>query len=115
MQFPNLIDKRIGDRVRSRRISLDMSQQTLAQALATTIQQVQNWEAGVSRIGAARLVELSSILEVSPIFFFADEQSAELNGEAGPKEAARSQSVFGSSPPSQMVRLLRAFANMSKD
>ena len=65
----NPIDKHIGSRVRMRRLMLDMSQTDLGDALGLTFQQVQKYEKGANRIGAARLQHLSQILQV-PVPFF---------------------------------------------
>ena len=62
---PNPIDKHVGSRVRMRRMMLSMSQEKLGDALGLTFQQVQKYEKGVNRVGAARLKEISKILEVS--------------------------------------------------
>jgi transcriptional regulator with XRE-family HTH domain len=66
----NTIDQHVGSRVRMRRRMLDMSQTDLANALGLTFQQVQKYEKGANRIGAARLQHLSQILQVPVPFFF---------------------------------------------
>jgi transcriptional regulator with XRE-family HTH domain len=67
---PNLIDKHVGARVRMRRLMLDMTQEQLGKALGLTFQQVQKYENGMNRIGAARLHQLAGILQVPVAFFF---------------------------------------------
>lgn len=67
---PNPIDKHVGSRVRMRRMMLGMSQEKLGDALGVTFQQVQKNEKGINRIGASRLQQLSSILQVPVPFFF---------------------------------------------
>jgi transcriptional regulator with XRE-family HTH domain len=69
-KVPNLTDKRVGARVRMRRIMLAMSQEHLADALGITYQQVQKNEKGANRIGASRLQQISQILQVPVAFFF---------------------------------------------
>jgi transcriptional regulator with XRE-family HTH domain len=54
-----------------------MSPKDLADALETTVQQVQQWEAGTSRIGSTRLMKLTKILGVNAAFFFADSEPDE--------------------------------------
>jgi transcriptional regulator with XRE-family HTH domain len=66
----NPIDKHVGDRVRMRRLMLDMSQTDLADALGLTFQQVQKYEKGTNRIGASRLQHISQILQAPVPFFF---------------------------------------------
>jgi transcriptional regulator with XRE-family HTH domain len=70
MRAPNPIDIYVGKRVRMRRLMLDMSQETLADALGLTFQQVQKYEKGANRVGASRLQRLSEILQVQVGFFF---------------------------------------------
>ena len=48
------VDRRVGDQLRQRRVSLGMSQSQLASALGVSYQQVQKYERGASRIGASR-------------------------------------------------------------
>jgi transcriptional regulator with XRE-family HTH domain len=49
---------------------LNMSQEKLGEALGLTFQQVQKYEKGTNRIGASRLQQISSILQVPVSFFF---------------------------------------------
>ena len=67
---PNPIDKHVGSRVRMRRMMLAMSQEKLGDALGLTFQQVQKYEKGTNRIGASRLQQISTILQVPVAFFF---------------------------------------------
>ena len=66
----NPIDRHVGSRVRMRRILLGMSQEKLGEALGLTFQQVQKYEKGTNRIGASRLQQISTTLNVPPSFFF---------------------------------------------
>ena len=69
------MDRRFGRRVRARRLELEMSQETLAQALGITFQQVQKYERGVNRISASRLYDIAIALDV-PITTLFDELTA---------------------------------------
>jgi transcriptional regulator with XRE-family HTH domain len=53
-----------------RRMMLGMSQEKLGDALSLTFQQVQKYEKGANRIGASRLQQIASILQVPVSFFF---------------------------------------------
>src|SRR5580658_805128 len=64
------VDKYVGQRLRMRRLMLDMSQANVADALGLTFQQVQKYEKGANRIGASRLQHISQILQVPVVFFF---------------------------------------------
>lgn len=63
------IDRHVGQRVRMRRIQLDMSQSSVAEKMNVSFQSVQKFETAANRISAARLYKLSRILRV-PISYF---------------------------------------------
>ncbi|MBJ7409384.1 MAG: helix-turn-helix transcriptional regulator [Phenylobacterium sp.] len=67
---PDPIDVHVGLRVRLRRKSLGLSQQSLAEALDLTFQQVQKYERGANRISASTLFRISQVLEVPVSYFF---------------------------------------------
>jgi transcriptional regulator with XRE-family HTH domain len=64
------VDIHVGQKIRARRIFLRMSQTEVADALGISFQQIQKYENGTNRIGAARLQQISGALGVSPIYFF---------------------------------------------
>jgi transcriptional regulator with XRE-family HTH domain len=70
--IPNPIDVHVGKRIRMRRLFLGMNQESLANALGLTFQQVQKYEGGANRVSASRLSAMSDILEVPIAFFFND-------------------------------------------
>ena len=74
---PNLIDVHVGDRIRSRRMLLGLSQANLGAVLRLTSQQVQKYERGLNRVAASRLFELSCVLQVPISFFFDDLRGSE--------------------------------------
>jgi transcriptional regulator with XRE-family HTH domain len=63
-------DTHVGQRVRTRRLMLGMSQSNVADALGVTFQQLQKYEKGINRISASRLQHISQILQVPVTFFF---------------------------------------------
>jgi transcriptional regulator with XRE-family HTH domain len=69
----NADDRRVGQRIRQRRLELDMSQETLAVELGLSFQQIQKYEKGVNRVGAGRLREIARMLRVPIGYFFPDE------------------------------------------
>ena len=69
---PHPMDIHVGSRVRLRRMMQGISQDKLGEELDLTFQQVQKYEKGVNRIGAARLYEIARILDVPVQFFFDD-------------------------------------------
>ncbi len=73
VKVPLPTDVHVGARVRMRRLMLKLSQTDLAEQLGLTFQQVQKYEKGANRIGASRLQQISSILQVPVSFFFEDQ------------------------------------------
>jgi transcriptional regulator with XRE-family HTH domain len=71
MPFSAQIDQQIGDRLRVRRIALEMTPQKLAAALGVSVLRVYEWEAGATRIEPDLLPEVAKVLGVSPEYFLA--------------------------------------------
>lgn len=67
---PNPIDELVGQKVKSRRITLGLSQHELAQACDVSFQQVQKYERGTNRVSASRLYQMSEVLGVPIEYFF---------------------------------------------
>jgi transcriptional regulator with XRE-family HTH domain len=66
----NAVDKRIGQRVRARRLEIAMSQERLAELLGVTFQQVQKYEKGANRIASSRLLDIAEALDMNVALFF---------------------------------------------
>src|SRR5476651_1149618 len=64
-------DIELGKRIRLRRVEQKISQAELGQKLGVSFQQVQKYEKGVNHVGAARLQQIATALDV-PITFFYD-------------------------------------------
>jgi transcriptional regulator with XRE-family HTH domain len=81
--IPNPIDVHVGNRIRMRRLLLGMNQETLANALGLTFQQVQKYEGGANRVSASRLSAMAEILGVPISYFFGDlrPDDAEISAE----------------------------------
>jgi transcriptional regulator with XRE-family HTH domain len=116
-KVPNPIDRHVGSRVRMRRILLGMSQEKLGDALGLTFQQIQKYEKGTNRIGASRLQQISTTLNVPPAFFF---DGAPLNydvigggrGELAGAADANSSFVFDFIATTEGLNLNKAFARI---
>ena len=63
-------DRHVGKRIRMRRLMMKMGQTELGRRLGLTAMAVSKYERGEIRIGASRLQEISTILQVTPAFFF---------------------------------------------
>ena len=63
-------DIEMGKRIRLRRVEQRISQAELGQKLGVSFQQVQKYEKGVNRVGAARLQQIATALDVPVTFFY---------------------------------------------
>jgi transcriptional regulator with XRE-family HTH domain len=63
-------DIEMGRRIRLRRREAGISQTELAAHLGLTFQQVQKYEKGISRVGAAQLQQIAKMLGVDVPFFY---------------------------------------------
>ena len=64
------VDTHVGQKIRARRTLLGLSQTELADGAGITFQQVQKYEKGVNRVGAARLQQIATALDVPVTFFY---------------------------------------------
>src|SRR5262245_12027963 len=108
---PNPIDKHVGSRVRMRRMMLSMSQEKLGDALGLTFQQVQKYEKGSNRIGASRLQQISTILQV-PVSFFFEGAPPPPGNESGFGEAPSPAYVTEFLATSDGLALVKAFVRI---
>lgn len=76
------IDIHLGRRLRRRRRLLGLTQQELAEACGVRFQQIQKYECAANRMSAARLYQLSQVLEV-PISYFYEGLNETREGSAG--------------------------------
>ena len=60
-----LLNKRIGKRIRTTQILRGLTQQQLGFSVGITFQQVQKYEQGKNSLSATRLIEVAKALEVS--------------------------------------------------
>jgi transcriptional regulator with XRE-family HTH domain len=64
------LDRHVGARVRGRRLELQLSESSAAEALRCTIDYLRACEEGTAHISAVLLFEMSRILEVEVSYFF---------------------------------------------
>ena len=64
------LDAMVGARIRMLRVNRGISQTVLAERIGVTFQQVQKYEQGADRVGASRLAQIASVLDVSVGEFF---------------------------------------------
>ncbi len=109
---PNPIDIHVGSRIRLRRTMLGMSQEKLGESLGITFQQIQKYEKGTNRVGASRLQNISTILNVPVSFFFEDVPGEQSDSQSGFSEATSSNYVVDFLSSSEGLQLNRAFVKI---
>ena len=100
-------DVELGKRIRLRRVEMGFSQAELATKIGVTFQQVQKYEKGVNRVGASRLQQVATALDV-PVTFFFDDEGLGKRASDGKREVE--SLLFIDSAFS--LRLLRAYSSM---
>jgi transcriptional regulator with XRE-family HTH domain len=103
----NAIDRRLGERVRSRRLALGISQERLAELLGITFQQVQKYEKGANRIAASRLYEIAAALDMSVADFFES-----VGGPSGSAGARHLSALLHAPSPPEAKEVVRLFASI---
>jgi transcriptional regulator with XRE-family HTH domain len=98
----NQIDVSLGGRLREKRTSTGWSQEELAEKLQIDPKDVYAYETGSKRISADRLLRLSKILGVKPIYFFGFDDKAQ--------PVSRNGALL--TLPDQGLRLHRAFMGL---
>jgi transcriptional regulator with XRE-family HTH domain len=109
MKAVNVLDHRVGERLRSRRLKMGLSQSELGAAAGVTFQQVQKYEKGANRISAGRLIQFAERLGVKPAYFvdgFASGSKA--NGDA----AKNARAIDSVAATDEGVAVLKAMAQM---
>jgi transcriptional regulator with XRE-family HTH domain len=67
---PNPVDVFVGQRLKTRRNLIGITQENLAEAAGITFQQVQKYEKGRNRLSASRLFQFARVLDVPISYFF---------------------------------------------
>ena len=104
---PNPIDVHVGSRIRMWRSERKISRITLGEALGLTGQQIQKYEKGTNRIGASRLQQICSVLEIPVSFLF--------EGALGssPGESGMPQDIIDFMESEEGVRFVAAFERIT--
>lgn len=110
---PHHIDIVVGQNVRMLRTRVGKTQVDVANALGITFQQIQKYEKGTNRVGASRLQNISSILNVPVSFFFEDAPGDQASGASGMAEASSSNYVVDFLSSSEGLQLNRAFVKIT--
>ena len=103
------VDVAVGGRVRELRIRAGMSQTKLGEALGVSFQQIQKYENGANRMGASRLVQIATALNVPLAHLFVGVSSQGEEPESAPldKEASKVARDWAAIPDQNMRDTLR--------
>jgi transcriptional regulator with XRE-family HTH domain len=104
---PNPIDVQVGKRLRMWRTNREVSRITLGEALGLTDQQIQKYETGANRIGASRLQQICTVLEIPVSFLFEDAP------EPSPGEGGMPQDMIDFMESEEGVRFVAAFMGIT--
>ena len=95
---PDPVDVHVGGRVKLRRTLLGFSQEELADAVGVTFQQVQKYERGTNRMGASRIFDMSTVLDV-PVSYFYQDMPKEIEARNSADSTPPSESFETSNDP----------------
>lgn len=92
---------------------IGMSQDKLGQAIGLTFQQIQKYEKGTNRIGASRLYQFATVLNVPPGWFFEGLEGQPVEARNGTLlEAAPQDATPLTTFSREDIELLRAFQSV---
>lgn len=69
-EFETFIDRRVGERVKLRRILLGFTRHDLGKAVDVSVQQIHKYETATNRISCSKLYNLARFLRVPVNYFF---------------------------------------------
>ncbi|MBP5857536.1 helix-turn-helix transcriptional regulator [Marivibrio halodurans] len=95
--MPDRIDAHVGRQLRAVREARGFSQVQLGQAVGLSNQQIQKYENGANRIGASRLWQFATLLNVNIETFYAGLDTEDVNSPASDiaRSAARERRLRG--------------------
>lgn len=109
------IDRHVGQKLRSRRIMMGLSQKVLCDAVGVSIQQIQKYEKATNRVTSGKLYHFAKLLNV-PISYFFKDLDLSLNAQ-NEYSMAETQEKFISNPEEQkelkeLTALIKAFKDV---
>ena len=121
---PGPVDAALGLKIRSRRDALRLSQKSLANKIGVTMQQVHNYEHGLTKMSIGRLVEIAQALDCRVIEFVGELDKVEGRhanpialhlGLAGAPQLLRAYSRVPNALRRTTLKLLVAIAEDQED
>lgn len=104
----NYFDKHVGRKIKLKRSSLGITQGELGDMLGVTFQQIQKYEKGDNRVGAGKLYEISTILNVPVSYFFDGLENNKLNLKDN-EEGSSYDTTLSNVPEKEVSTLLKFF------
>jgi transcriptional regulator with XRE-family HTH domain len=95
--------RRIGERIRARRIQRGFTNEQLAEELGVDLRAFDAYEAGEEQAPARVLTQIAELLEVSVLWFFQDITFEE---ESAPTAASRPGGIYRVATPQDRMRFL---------
>lgn len=98
------MDKTLAEKIKKKRLEVNLTQQAIAQAIGVSTQQYQKYETGKNNISANKLFLIAQFLNVDLNIFFP--QKKKLEEEAG---------VYDASPNDKVQILLESYSKIKKE
>jgi len=109
MKTKNELDRRVGERLRSRRLKMRLSQTEIGASAGVSFQQVQKYEKGANRISAGRLIQFAERLGVTPAYFV---EGFSVGSKANGEKAKTARAIESVAASNVGVAVLQAMAQM---
>ena len=107
--------KAMGERIRTQRLLLGMSQTDLAKLLGVTFQQIQKYEKGTNAIRAAALDTLAKALQASPAYLLGHDNEGDsvklIQTSGAVKMLAAFNRVTSPAARNNLIALVEQYAN----
>ncbi len=105
--------RQIGERIRSRRKALAMTQEELGELAGVTYQQVQKYEKGASKLSPERLQRVAAALHAPLDYFFRDEKPSRHGSVREEMASYQRESPALSAEEREFLRQFRRLSNPS--
>ncbi|MDA9481359.1 hypothetical protein XI07_04865 [Bradyrhizobium sp. CCBAU 11445] len=111
----NDLDARIGERIRTRRKLVGLSQKELASRLDIVFQQLQKHENGTSRVPASRLYEIAQALNTPITHFYEVDDGVTLRRSSPPSDISAIIGLQRGKLAKQVLELVTAFMKIKDE
>jgi transcriptional regulator with XRE-family HTH domain len=111
---PTDFDRIIGQKVRIARKAAKLSQQSLAETLRVTYQQIQKYENGKDRVGAARVLQISAITDHPIAFFFDFPEGEAVPARSSPQDVLADEGIQRLIAVASKIRSSKLLRNLSE-